>query len=289
MTGRLLLMRATQPAVGRWPRIFYPAAGPVSLVLLWLRGDLRKRLMANMRPFAGGNPELAKRLAARSLKNTVCYYIDLCSMPYRKMERFEAEHMEVIGGERLAALREPGPVIAVSAHTGNAELSVQALTYRGRPFVALVEPQKPPEWSRYVLKIRSASGGAFHEADFTGLRQCVKTLRRGGVVGFMGDRDIQGNGLCLQLAGQCVRLPRGPWQMARTENALVLPVFTSRVRADRFRVFVEEPFRVVASEDEEADVRVAVERYGRLLEEHLRRDPAQWAFTEDYWRAHGCG
>lgn len=282
-------MRATQPAVGRWPRIFYPAAGPVSWLLWRLRGDLRGRLVANMRPFVAGNPQLAKRLAVRSLKNTVCYYIDLCSMPYRKMERFEAEHMEVIGAQRLEALREPGPVIAVSAHTGNAELSVQALTYRGRPFVALVEPQKPPEWSRYVRKIRSASGGAFYEADFTGLRECVKTLRRGGVVGFMGDRDIQGNGLCTLLAEQCVRLPRGPWQMARAENALVLPVFTSRIGADRFRVFVEEPFRVFPSEDQEADIRIAVERYARLLEEHLRRDPAQWAFTEDYWGTHGCG
>jgi len=289
LTGRLLLMRATQPVVGRWPRMFYPVAGPVSWLLLRLRRDLRARSVANMLPFVAGDREEAERLAAHSMKNTVCYYIDLCSMPYRKMERFETEHMEVVGGERLEALREPGPVIAVSAHTGNAELSIQALTYRGRPFIALVEPQAPPEWSRYVLKIRSASGGAFYEADFAGLRECVKTLRRGGVAGFMGDRDIQGNGLCTRLAERCVRLPRGPWQMARTENALVFPVFTSRIRDDGFRVFVEEPFRVLHSEDEETDVRVAVERYARLLEAHLRRDPAQWAFTEDYWRAHDCG
>jgi KDO2-lipid IV(A) lauroyltransferase len=140
-----------------------------------------------------------------------------------------------------------------------------------------------------VLKIRSAAGGSFHEANFAGLRECVKTLRQGGVVGFMGDRDIQGNGLCTRLAERCVRLPRGPWQMARAESALVMPVFTSRIGADRFRVFVEEPFRVRHSEDEETDIRMAIERYARLLEEHLRRDPAQWAFTEDYWRTHGCG
>jgi hypothetical protein len=52
---------------------------------------------------------------------------------------------------------------------------------------------------------------------------------------------------------------------------------------------VEEPFRVGQSDDEEADILSAVERFGRLLEVHLKRDPGQWAFTEDFWRVHSCG
>jgi lauroyl/myristoyl acyltransferase len=288
VNARLTLLRLTQPVVGRWPRLFYPLARPVSAVLFRTRSKLRTNLVENMRPFAGDQAS-ATRLAARSLQNTVSYYIDLCSMPHRPMERFEQEHLEVMGGQRLQALGEPGPVIAVSAHTGNAELSIQALTYRGRPFVALVEPQEPPEWSQYVLGIRTRSGGAFYEADLRGLRQCVEALRGGGLVGLMGDRDIQGNGLCTSVAGRCVRLPRGPWQLARAEGALVLPVFTARKQRDRFRVWVEEPFRVGRGPDEEGDVREAVTRFAGLLGMHLQRDPSQWAFTEDYWRAHACG
>jgi lauroyl/myristoyl acyltransferase len=52
---------------------------------------------------------------------------------------------------------------------------------------------------------------------------------------------------------------------------------------------VEEPFRVAATEDANADIRQAVERFARLLEQHLRRDPGQWAVLEDFWRVHACG
>jgi lauroyl/myristoyl acyltransferase len=93
----------------------------------------------------------------------------------------------------------------------------------------------------------------------------------------------------MALAETCVRLPRGPWEIARRTDALVYPMFASRIHHDRFRVYVEEPFHVARSENEEADILEAIQRFSRLLETHLRRDPAQWAVTEDFWEAHRCG
>jgi predicted LPLAT superfamily acyltransferase len=66
-------------------------------------------------------------------------------------------------------------------------------------------------------------------------------------------------------------------------------MFSSRIERDRFRVTVEEPFRVADTGDAEQDIRLAIERYAALLEAHLRRDPSQWAITEDFWRVHSCG
>ena len=204
------------------------------------------------------------------------------------MIRFEAERIALVNGQRLAVLDAEGPVVAVSAHMGNAELVIQALTYRGRDFVALVEALEPPEWSRYLLDLRSSAGSNFHEAGFGGLRSSLEALKDGQLVGVMGDRDIQQTGLCIELAGRRVRLPRGPWELARRSGATVLPVFCSRTKRDFFDVYVEEPFQVEKTEDPEADVRKAAERYARLLEAHLRRDPGQWAVLEDFWRVHAC-
>ncbi len=189
----------------------------------------------------------------------------------------------------MQALEHAGPVVAISAHTGNAELAIQALTYRGRPFVALVEALRPRKFARYMRELRASAGGTYYEANFQGIRACIETLHEGGLVGFMGDRDLQGNGLCTKLAGRCVRLPRGPWEIARKTNAMVFPMFTSRSHGDHFDVYVEEPFRVPRSHDEDADVSVAIERFAALLQSHLLRDPAQWAVTENFWKAHSCG
>lgn len=205
------------------------------------------------------------------------------------MESFEAEHLRVVHGERLEQLRAEGPVIVVSAHSGNAELAIQALTYRGRPSAAMVEAQQPPEWSEFLLKLRSSAGGTFYQTDFGGVRAAVAMLKRGGLVGFMGDRDIKGNGLCTNLAGHDVRLPTGPWELARRTNALVFPIFSSRIRKDHFRVDVEEPFRVEHTDDALADVAGAIEKFVTVLETHLRRDPGQWVPTEDFWKVHRCG
>jgi KDO2-lipid IV(A) lauroyltransferase len=289
MSLKLWTMRVCQPLVGRFPGFFYHVADLVGAILFATRPGLRRKVIRNMEPFAEGDRGRAGRLGRRLVQNVAAYYVDLCSLPYRNMARFEAEHLELVNGERLAALEEPGPVVAVSAHTGNAEFAIQALTARGRPFLALVEAQEPQVWADYLLRLRSSVGGSFHEANFAGIRACIEALHAGGLVGFMADRDLQGNGLCAPVAGRCAQLPRGPWEIARRTGALVLPVFTSRDKGDRFRVFVGEPFRVARTDDAEGDVRQAILGYARLLEEHLRRGPAQWAVTEDFWRVHGCG
>jgi len=287
MSVKLLTMRALLPVVGRFPKLFYLGAEVMGAVLFELRPGLRKKVLRNMAPFAEGKER--RVLARKAVQNVVAYYVDLCSLPYRNMSNFEADHLVLENGERLAALHEPGPVIAMSAHTGNAELAIQALTFRGRPFVALVEEQEPESWANYLLEIRASGGGSFYETNFAGIRACIETLQDGGLVGFMGDRDLQGNGVGVTLAGRCVRLPSGPWDIARRTNALVFPIFSSRERGDRLRVEVGVPFRVARTEDEEADIAAAIREFAVLLEDHLRRDPSQWAVTEDFWKVHSCG
>jgi KDO2-lipid IV(A) lauroyltransferase len=287
MSLKLTTMRILLPVVGRFPKLFYLGAELMGAVLFWLRPGLRKKVLRNMAPFAQGKER--RVLARKVVQNVVAYYVDLCSLPYRNMSSFEADHLVLEHGERLAALHEPGPVIAMSAHTGNAELAIQALTFRGRPFVALVEEQEPASWANYLLRLRSGAGGSFHETNFAGIRACIETLHEGGLVGFMGDRDLQGNGQCVMLAGQCVRLPRGPWDIARRTNALVFPIFSSRERGDRLRVKVGVPFRVGRTGNEDEDIAAAIREFAVLLEEHLRRDPSQWAVTENFWQVHRCG
>jgi phosphatidylinositol dimannoside acyltransferase len=254
-----------------------------------LRLGSRRTMLRNMLAVCDGDKRYARREGRGAYHNIARYWVDLLTLPYRNMATFERDHLTIVDpGGGLRILGEPGPVIAVSAHTGNGELAVQALTYRGRPFVALVEELQPPELMEYMLRLRSSAGGRFVTADFGGVRDCLETLRDGGMVALMGDRDIQGTGLCVDFCGRHIKLPRGPWELARRTNALIMPIFSARGWRDDFTVYVDEPFRVARSKDAEADIRAAVIRWAGLLEAHLKRQPGQWIVLEDFWKRHAC-
>jgi lauroyl/myristoyl acyltransferase len=276
------------PAVGRFPRFFYRVALVVGWGMWQTKRDIRRCLISNLLPLCDGDRRHAEREGLRVCQFMAQYYVDLCSLHRRDMASFERDHLTISGTEHLAVLNEPGPVVIVSAHSGNPELAVQALTYRGRQFVALVEAMRPPEWSRRMLAMRSSAGGRFYESDFKGLRTCIEALKHGEALGLVGDRDIQGNGLCTRFLGREVKMPRGPWELARRTNALIIPIFSTRIRYDHFAVSVAEPFRIDREQDEDTAVRKAIEQYVGLLERTLRADPGQWLVLEDYWRRHAC-
>jgi KDO2-lipid IV(A) lauroyltransferase len=242
-----------------------------------------------MLPLCDGDLAQAKRASKQAMKHAAQYYVDLASLSRRDISRFEESHLEIFHAERLEILAAQGPLVIVSAHTGNAELAIQVLTYRGRPFVALVEALEPRELAEYMLSLRSSAGGTFHEATFGGVRAMMAALKNGQIAGVMGDRDIQDTGVCVTFCGRHVKVPRGPWELARRFDAPVLPVFSARKHGDQFRIDVGEVFRVARTGDLECDIRRAAERYVRLLEAQLRRDPGQWTVLEDFWKVHGCG
>ncbi|MGE5595552.1 MAG: lysophospholipid acyltransferase family protein, partial [Hyphomicrobiales bacterium] len=280
---KLVLLRLLAPVLGRARWLAYPLATLVGRVAWETCPGARRNITRNLLPFCDGDRERARAEGREAYQNVARYWVDLCTLPYRQMRNFERDHLTIVNAEWLCALEEPGPVVAVSAHTGNPELVVQALTYRGRPFVAVVEALRPEAFSKELLRRRSSAGGKFYEATFSGVRACLDALRRGELVGLMGDRDIQGTGLCVTLAGREVKLPRGPWELARRTGALVVPVLTSRKSHDNFTIYLHEPFRVDQTGDAELDVRKAVERWAEVLEAHLRREPGQWAVLEDFW------
>ena len=281
-------MRLSAPIVGRFTWFFYPCAWLAGWVGWRTRPGTRANLVRNMLPLCDGDLVRARKEGQLAFRNAARYWVDICSLPHREIGRFEHDHMHLVNPHHLAVLGQPGPIVGVSAHTGTAEIVVQALTYRARRFTALIEELEPPAFHDYVLSLRSSAGGDFYTAGFRGVRACLDALRRGEVVGMLGDRDIQGTGMCATMFGERVKLPRGPWELARRTGAVVLPVFTSRGWNDQFTVHIEEPFRVDSTADAEADVRAAIDRWAILLERHLRRSPGQWAVLEDFWKAHAC-
>ena len=286
MNVRLLAFRAFTACAGRAPAIAYRLAPPAGWLACRLRTDMRRNVIRNQLVLCGGNRERARRNAPAVFAAIVRYYVDIASFRYRDMSVLERDTVRFTNAERLGVLDGDRPIIALSAHMGSPELGVQAFLGRGRKFVALVEPLQPDWFGAELNRMRGAAGGRYLPADGRGMRACLQELRAGGVVALLADRDIQGNGICTRLAGKTVRLPVGPFELARRTGAIIVPVLTTREPGNRLRLHVEEPFGVGADGEE---VRAGVERWASILEPYLRRYPEQWTVAEDFWQVHRCG
>jgi phosphatidylinositol dimannoside acyltransferase len=278
--------RLFMPVIGRFPGASYPVANAVGWILFHLNRRARASVLSNLRPACGSEAEV-QREARRTFQNATRYYVDLASTPHLHLEEFERKHLTVLNEERLPALFDAGPTIVLSAHAGNPELALVAIAARGRTFVELVEPLEPRRLARYVTSLREAGGGSVQETGRAGLRAAIRELRGEGLVAIMGDRDIQGTGVCVTMLERRVRLPRGPWELAQRTGARVVPMLLSRERGANQTVLIEEP--ICLDPGRKDAIEEAAQRWASLLEAHIRREPGQWTVLEDFWGVHGCG
>jgi KDO2-lipid IV(A) lauroyltransferase len=288
-TLTLTALKVGAPVVGRFPRLGYALARAAGWAVWRLRGNARARLEENLLPACDGDRKRAREASRRAFRYAANYHVDLATLAYRDHSRYEREHLVVMGEEHVPALFEPGPVLVASAHTGNPELALIAVKERGRRWVELVEALQPPALGREMTRLRELAGGRVVEVDMAGTREALRELRAGGMVTLLADRDLGGGGVCTTLLGRRVRLPRGPWELARRSGATVVPLFFSRRGTHDQTVWFEKPFTVPPEGDREEAIGAAAQRWADLFGAHLRRDPGQWTVLEDYWKVHACG
>ena len=270
-TLTLTALKVGAPVAGRFPRLGYALARAAGWAVWRLRGNARRGSRRTCcRPATGTGSGRGRHPAGHSGTRPTTTS-DLATLAYRDHSRYERDHLVVMGEEHVPALFEPGPVLVASAHTGNPELALIAVKERGRRWVELVEALQPPALGREMARLRELAGGRVVEVDMAGTREALRELRAGGMVALLADRDLGGGGVCTTLLGRRVRLPRGPWELARRSGARVVPLFFSRRGTHDQTVWIEEPFTVPSEGDREEAISAAAQRWADLFGAHLRR------------------
>lgn len=285
--AQLWALRLAGPVAGRFPSLAYPVARAGGRLTALVRPATRRGVEHNL-ALAGMPPGQLRAGSRRVFERVASYWVDEMTMPYRNTASIERDHLRIVNEHFLAPLLAPGPVLIASAHTGNAEFALHAVTNRGRDYVAMVLPLDPPALTNHMLRLRNRGGARYVLADAAGVRACLATLREGGVAGMMADIDYQGTGICVDLLGTRLRLPRGPWLLARRTGVTVLPVFALRRKDDHFVVRCYEGFRVEKTADEAADITCAARQWAAAFEDVVRRYPAQWFVLRDVAKEQAC-
>ncbi len=131
--------------------------------------------------------------------------------------------------------------------------------------------------------LRASKGHTFAPIGFAGVKRAVQTLRDGGVIALMGDRDIEGPKVRLPFFGEETMMPTGPIEMALRTGATVIPTFCPRTKHGGIYAYLEEPLELERTGDLKKDARTNTLRFLALVERRLRQHPDQWVVLESIW------
>jgi KDO2-lipid IV(A) lauroyltransferase len=274
--------------VGRLPlRVGYVIASIVGRLAYWLSPASRRNVIDNLRHVMGeAAPRGEIRAAARGVfANIAMYYVDLVRMPHMDLEEFFRSRLRYYGFDEnlLPAVATGKGVVVLSCHLGNPELGVQGMLPLGVKTFALTEPLRPPKLHRLVDSLRASKGNSFAPVSFASVRRAIRTLRRGGVVALMGDRDIEGPRARFPFFGEEAMMPTGPIEVAMRTGAVVIPSFCLRTGRNGIEAHLEEPLELERTGNMERDVRINTLRFLGRMERRLREHPGQWSVLESVW------
>ena len=242
------------------------------------RGNLRTNLAHALRDDERElDGRLLEHFVERGFEGYGQYWAEGAKLPGIKpevvFERFRiGEGIEYLYDAKTKGL---GTIIALP-HVGSWEWGGSYLNSLGLGMTAVAEDLEPPELFAWFKAKRESIGIRIEPLDEHAGTVLLQTLKEGGVIGLLCDRDILGNGIEVEFFGERLRLPAGPATLAlRTGATLVAAACYSGPGRDHFAVITPP---------------IAAERHGRLredvtrvtqalaveLEGLIRRAPEQW-------------
>jgi KDO2-lipid IV(A) lauroyltransferase len=239
----------------------------------------------NLRAAYGASlsPEEADAIIRRLFRNFGACFVELLRMDAIDKAYID-RYLKVEGRERFdAAVATGRPVILLTGHFGNWELTSILAALEGFPILALArEQEKFPKLYRLLVASRESKGcRVVHKGG--AMRQLLQALRRRELIGIVGDQAAR-KGRPIEFYGRTAFFATGPFELARATNALILPGFVHRVRGPFHRVVIEPTIDMATLGEGEAQLRAGQERFARVLRANIDADPALWLWLHKRWK-----
>jgi len=222
------------------------------------------------------------RLVRRSYASYGRYWAEGATLPGLSAAEAASRISFIEGIEHLheAMAAGHGAIVALP-HIGSWEWGGALCAYLGYPMTAIAERLEPPELFEWFVTKRGEMGLLIEPLDEEAGKKILRVLKGGGLVGLLCDRDLEGDGIEVELLGARTTVPAGPATLAlRTGAALMTGVIYSGPGAHH-SVVLSTPI----STDRQGRLREDVTRVTQEIADQLsgliRRAPEQWHVFSD--------
>ncbi len=258
-------------------------------LVFWLDGRHRRMALHNLNRCFGDQktPAEIRALAHENFRRIGENYS--CAVKSAAMTKTQMEgRLEVRGAEALQFAdredRRSSRVLA-TGHFGNFELLMRLSAYvPGFRCAATYRGVRPAALERILYSLRTRSGGLLFERR-TGAADLRRALNEGGLLlNLVCDQSTRDCGLELPFLGHPCFASRAPAVMAARYHCQLFVPICYRVGLGRWvievgdRIPTEEAGRRRSGDEITRDI-------NRALEAAVRRDPANWFWVHNRWKA----
>ncbi len=261
-------------------------------VFAWAASGPRRRIVAeNLAPVLGvhADDRRLSPIVRRAYANYGVYWSDAAHLTTREVNR-RPEHFEMIGKEiwdDFAGQRSGG--ILVLPHIGCWEAGAAWTSAMGHPLTTVAEVLEPPQLFAWFARMRQRVDLTVLPVATETVPRLLATLSQGKMIALLGDRDVTGDGVPVELFGQKTRIPGGPALLALRSGAPLLPCAIYVRRGGRYGLQLLTPITASRKGRLREDVERVSQEVATAFEALIRMAPEQWHVFQPMWDSDEAG
>lgn len=210
--------------------------------------------------------------------------LEMASLPFLSAEELQGKFV-ADGMEHLRRAHALGRgVIIVSGHYGLWEFVPPWLCLNGFKITTVVRRQNNPEVDAWFEGMRNRFGARTTDSGF-GLREILRTLRNGDLLGLMSDQNAGDRGCFVNFLGEPASTVVGPAQIAMKSRAPIVVLAAHRCGSGPHRIEILPPVRPEDYTDDEAGRTQLTQHLTSLFENWVRKRPDQWFWLHRRWKS----
>jgi KDO2-lipid IV(A) lauroyltransferase len=194
------------------------------------------------------------------------------------------DYVEFTGEENLQnALSKGKGVFFLSAHYGNWELTSAAASLKLGRLAVVARPLDFAPMDKVFKELRSRFGAVVipHKEA---ARRIVWALRRKMPIGILLDqKEDWYQGAFVPFFGRWACTNKGLAVLALRTGAPVVPAFSVRQKNGKYRIVFEKEVELQRTGDKTRDVEDNTERFTRVIEMFVRKNPDHWFWFHKRW------
>jgi lauroyl/myristoyl acyltransferase len=234
-----------------------------------------RRLEANLaRPMSGASHRELRAASHEAMRSYMRYWCDAFRLPGWSPEqigRFRITNEKVL----VEAIATGRGVMLALPHQGNWDHAGAYVSKNLSPINTVAERLEPDRLFDAFLEFRQNLGMRIHGLGDPGVfDELAQTLRSGGVVALLADRDLSYKGIDVTFLGEAARFPAGPAALAVDTGAVLLP---AELYWNGNNTATLLPEVVPPAEGTRAErIRATTQAIADALGEGIRRHPVDW-------------